>query len=375
MLHTHPSPARLGLPSTTAAAPVAATATAGGPSPSLLPLLPPLSRAQSLLSHLANLTSLLFELSPHRPFFLSSYRGSLPSFLPDTPPPPPPLPATPKEVLAAATAVQTQLFESVAQLQEILDLQDANFRVARQVRAFDAAFLAFANKLHRAQDHLSLLIDDYSDQYPRKRARHAGDGEVEVGFGDLKLSDVLAYAHRISYTTFAPPEFGAGQAPLRGALPPAPQDEQMRASLLYKAGELDLGLPKEEPAAAAVERLIDTVVPAPAPPQVELLRGMSIPPIPSGWRPGMPIELPSELLIMPPGWKPGDPVALPPLDGGVAVPPAVFGEEARPAALAQPKAAEPIQVRYVELDINPDQDEYSSDYSSEEGSSEEDDED
>ncbi|GJT63830.1 mediator of RNA polymerase II transcription subunit 4-like protein, partial [Tanacetum coccineum] len=36
--------------------------------------------------------------------------------------------------------------------------------------------------------------------------------------------------------------------------------------------------------------------------------------VPSGWKPGMHVQLPTDLLILPPaGWKPGDPIALPPL--------------------------------------------------------------
>lgn len=50
---------------------------------------------------------------------------------------------------------------------------------------------------------------------------------------------LVTYAHKLSYTTFAPPGFVAGQTPLRNFRPPAPQDWQLRASLLHQfAGAL-----------------------------------------------------------------------------------------------------------------------------------------
>lgn len=230
-----------------------------------------------------------------------------------------------------------------------------------------------------------MLVDDYSDYRRPKRLKLEEDG----GGGDddsstttvasqLNLSDILSYAHRISYTTFAPPEFGAGQAPLRGALPPAPQEEQMRASQLYAFADLDVGLPK---AVEAKEKAVEAIIePPPAQPvdtnplaNLAALQGL-LPPnftVPSGWKPGMPVELPTNLPVPPPGWKPGDPVPLPPLDS-LPIP---RMEEPHLRPVPPPglhKPPEPIQVRHVELDIlDPDDD--SSDYSSDEGSSDDED--
>ncbi|XVE61763.1 hypothetical protein DITRI_Ditri06bG0066000 [Diplodiscus trichospermus] len=359
-------------------------------SATLLSLLPPLPRAQSLLLQMASLATKLFEVSPNRTLWVSTFRGSLPSFLSSQiqSMPPPPLESTPtstKEVLSLFTSLQTQLFEAVAQLQEILDLQDAKQKVARQIRSKDGAILAFANKLKEAERVLDILVDDYSDYRRPKRLKLAEDGGEDdddscttTVASQLNLSDILSYAHRISYTTFAPPEFGAGQAPLRGALPPAPQDEQMRASLLYNFADLDVGLPKTiETKEKTVEAIIE---PPPAQPvdtnplaNFAALQGL-LPAnftVPPGWKPGMPVELPTNLPVPPPGWKPGDPVSLPPLDSL----PMPRNEEPRlrpvpPAGLHKPP--EPIQVRHVELDIlDPDDD--SSDYSSDEGSSDDED--
>ncbi|KAK6290353.1 hypothetical protein POUND7_001894 [Theobroma cacao] len=359
-------------------------------SSALLSLLPPLPRAQSLLLQMASLASKLFEVSPNRTVWVSAFRGSLPSFLSSQiqTTPPPPLESTPtstKEVLSLFTSLQTQLFEAVAQLQEILDLQDFKQKIAREIRSNDGAILAFANKLKEAERVLDMLVDDYSDYRRPKRLKLEEDG----GGGDddsstttvasqLNLSDILSYAHRISYTTFAPPEFGAGQAPLRGALPPAPQEEQMRASQLYAFADLDVGLPK---AVEAKEKAVEAIIePPPAQPvdtnplaNLAALQGL-LPPnftVPSGWKPGMPVELPTNLPVPPPGWKPGDPVPLPPLDS-LPIP---RMEEPHLRPVPPPglhKPPEPIQVRHVELDIlDPDDD--SSDYSSDEGSSDDED--
>ncbi|XP_060192381.1 mediator of RNA polymerase II transcription subunit 4-like [Lycium barbarum] len=331
-------------------------------SSTLLPLLPPLSRAQSLLIQMASLSSRLFEVSPNRSHWLSAFRGSLPSFLPSAGPAPQgSCPSSSKEILSVFTSLQTQLFEAVAELQEILDLQDEKHKVTREIRSNDSAILAFANKLKGAERVLDNLVDDYSDYRRPKRAKFENDTEessVTTVATQLKLSDILSYAHRISYTTFAPPEFGGGQAPLRGALPPAPQDEQMRASQLYNFADLDIGLPKtDEGKENILEPLIEP--PAESNPLANLsaIQGLLPPP---GWKPGMPVELPTDLPLPPPGWKPGDPVALPPVDSL----PLQKVEEApaRPVPPpGLPRMPEPIQVRHVQLDIEDDSSEYSSD--------------
>lgn len=380
-----PSQPSITLPSTSAAA--AATTTTATTSSTLLSLLPPLPRAQSLLIQMASLASRLFEVSPNRSVWLSSFRGTLPPFLSsqsqqqslpsssssDS------SPSSTKEILSLFTALQTQLFEAVAQLQEILDLQDAKNKVARDIRSKDSSLLAFAHKVKEAERVLDILVDDYSDYRRPKRSKLDDDSTDDDGSSptsttvssQLNLLDILSYAHRISYTTFAPPEFGAGQAPLRGALPPAPQEEQMRASQLYNYATLDVGLPKiMESDEKTVEPLIEPPAPAPTKPNplanLAAIQGLLHPNItvPSGWKPGMPVELPSDLPVPPPGWKPGDPVPLPPL---VSLPVPRVGEQQ-----FRPKPPEPIQVRPVQLDII-DQDDDSSDYSSDEGTSEDDD--
>ncbi|CAN1813699.1 Mediator of RNA polymerase II transcription subunit 4 [Linum perenne] len=341
-------------------------------SSALLSLLPPLPRAQSLLLQMASLVTKLFEASPNRSHWLTAFRGNFPTFLSSQSSQaatPQSSPSSIKEILAVFSSLQTQLFEAVAELQEILDLQDSKQRIAKDIRSRDSQLLSFANKLKEAERVLDILVDDYADFRRAKRSKIDDDeGEGGGGGGEnknttvasqLKMSDILSYAHRISYTTFAPPEFGAGQGPLRGALAPAPQDEQMRASQLYNFADLDVGLPKSESKEKAVEAIIE---PPPPPPPVGNLAGL-LPNItvPSGWKPGMPVQLPVDLPVPPPGWKPGDP--LPPLD---SIPMPRILEQNVPQAAAPRglhKQPETIQVKHVQIDIL-DQDEDSSDYTS-----------
>ncbi|CAM8924663.1 unnamed protein product [Rhodiola kirilowii] len=347
-------------------------------SAALLSLLPPFARAQTLLLQMAALASRLFEASSKRSAWLNAFRGSLPTFLSSqtqlVAPPPLDSTASTKDILTLFTSLQKQLFEAVAELQEILDLQDAKRKLSREIHSKDTVMRAFANKLKEAERVLDMLVDDYSDYRQPKRSK-SGDGVNEETSSTtiasrVNLSDILSYAHKISYTTFAPPEFGAGLAPLRGAFPPAPQDEQMRASQLYDFADLDVGLPKAVED-KAIESLIEHPFQAPDDPLAGL-EGL-LPPnltIPAGWKIGMPVELPTNIPLPPPGWKLGDPITLPPMDA-ITAPGRTAEQQLRHVAQTGfTKADGPIQVRPVKLDI--DQDDDSSDYSSSEASSDED---
>ncbi|KAM3016982.1 hypothetical protein FF2_000931 [Malus domestica] len=387
------SPARLGLTNPTSPSlqnptpPKVPSQQQPNLSPTLISLLPPLPRAQSILVQMASLASKLFEVSPNRSLWLNAFRGTFPTFLSSQTQSLPSTalessPSSTKEILSQFTALQTQLFEAVAELQEILDLQDAKLKIAREVKSKDAALLSFSKKLRDVEQGLDNLVDDYSDFTRPKRTKQEDGADDDSSCttttvsSQLNLSDILSYAHRISYTTFAPPEFGAGQAPLRGALPPAPQDEQMRASQLYAFANLDVGLPKtvegkEETMQAILEPPPHEQTESNQLPNLGALQGL-LPPnitVPSGWKPGMPVELPTEFPVPPPGWKPGDPVPLPPFES-LPVPRA---EEQQIRPNAHPGVHKPpatIQVQHVELDIlDPDDD---SDYSTEDGSSDDD---
>ncbi|XP_050385265.1 mediator of RNA polymerase II transcription subunit 4-like [Argentina anserina] len=364
------SPARLGLANPTSPSlqnpnPPKPTSLQSNASSTLISLLPPLPRAQSLLVQMASLASKLFEVSPNRSLWVNAFRGSLPTFLPSQSQSVPVTavdsnPSSIKEILAQFSVLQTQLFEAVAKLQDILDLQDSKLKIAREIRSKDAALLAFSKKLKDAEQILDNLVDDYSDfRRPKRMKQEEDDADDEESSctttvaSKLKLSDIMSYAHRISYTTFAPPDFGAGQAPLRAALPPAPQDEQMRASQLYHFANLDVGLPKT---VESEEKTFDAIMEPPPPQPTEYNQQAGMAPLQGILPPNFTIPAP------PPGWKPGDPV---PLD---SLPTQVRGNA--PQGIHNPPAT--IQVQHVQLDIL-DQDDDSSEYSSDEASSDDDD--
>ncbi|RAL38139.1 hypothetical protein DM860_000833 [Cuscuta australis] len=196
----------------------------------------------------------LFEVSPNRSqwvsYLLKPHRSS-PPLLP---------PKKPSLSLSLFTSLQSQLFEAVAELQEILDLQDAKQRISQEIQSKDSKVLAFARKLQEAVRVLDMLVDDYSHYRRPKRAKLSDDEDSSLTTVNtqIKLSDILSYAHRISYTTFAPPEFGAGPGPLRGALPPAPREEHMRASQLYNFADHDVGLPKTDE--GNKEKIVDPLI-------------------------------------------------------------------------------------------------------------------
>ena len=54
-----------------------------------------------------------------------------------------------------------------------------------------------------------------------------------LGAGTVDVDEVVAYAHKLSGSTFAPYGFNLGM-PMKGCMAPAPQEEQFRASILHE---------------------------------------------------------------------------------------------------------------------------------------------
>lgn len=270
---------------------------------------------------------------------------TIPSFLPAASIPPEGQAAvTTKEVLSLLEHHQTLLFEAVGELQELQELEQEKQQIAAEISSKDNVVRAFAKRARDAQQVLEGAVEEFADL---KKGKHRSS---------VPVAELVSYAHRISYTTFAPPEHGAGLAALHGALPPAPQDEHMRASQLYRVHELDLGFTQAF-----------TQSQAPAVTSPEEGEAVKVEPVmPPGWQPGMPVQLPSMLPPMPDGWKPGDPIPLPPLPTLPIPPDGMLPKAQPPAAL--------IHVPHVTLDLNPElEEEYSSEYGS--GSESDDDDD
>ena len=268
-------------------------------------------------------------------------------------------------------------------IREAIQLQDTEQRhAASMTTARDMMMREFAKKLRDAQQILENTLEEHEEHRVRssKRARESLGTSIDI-------TELVSYAHKISYTTFAPPEYASGQIPLRGALPPAPQEEQIRASQLYQAIHMDIGIPK--PALISLAPISDTMLESIklrndeelSSPKVQRISSSLIPtelpPMPPGWKPGDPIPLPPgfELPALPQGWKPGDAVVLPP-SSSLAKPSDLQGVlKPTPSTVAPPPVANSgiIQVPFVQLDLNPElEEDYGSEYSDDDGSSDED---
>lgn len=247
---------------------------------------------------------------------------------------------TTKEIQVLLENHQNLLYEAVAELQDLQDLEQEKQQIAEEINNKDAVVRGFAKRVREAHQVLEGTLEEYADL---KKGKHRNS---------VPVAELVSYAHRVSYTAFAPPEHGAGEPVLRGALPPAPQEEHMRASQLYHVKVSELGF-------------TSAFAPPPAPDALEEPEPTKAEPImPAGWQPGMPVQLPTELPPMPAGWKIGDPIPLPPLPGLPM------------EGLLPPRAPAPVimVVPHVNLDLNPElEEDLSSDYGSASESDEDDD--
>lgn len=301
---------------------------------------PPQRRAHMLLQEMAGLANRLVEIAGTKGWQTTHTRMPIPSLLPGASLPPEGLAAvTSKEIQALLENHQNLLYEAVTELQELQDLEQEKQHIADEVNKKDAVVRAFAKRVRDAHQVLEGTLEEYADL---KKGKHRNS---------VPVAELVSYAHRISYTTFAPPEHGAGEPVLRGALPPAPQEEHMRASQLYRVQVSELGF-------------TSAFAPPPAPEALEEAETTKAEPImPAGWQPGMPVQLPAELPPMPIGWKIGDPIPLPPLPG--------LPMEGLPSRAPAPVT---MVVPHVNLDLNPElEEDLSSDYGSASESDEDDD--
>ena len=187
--------------------------------------------------------------------------------------------------------------------------------------------------------------------------------------GPVSASDVVDYARRISFTTFAPAGYVSG-APLHGIVPPAPQQEHFHASSLSRhAAEVKA----RDEARAAREKVAaearEAAMTGEAPPVETIIKLLS------AWRPGQPWPAG---VPPPPGWRPGDPLTIgstpdrPPKasegqgqgqgqgQGGAV--PAADGAAAGGAERRGPVKVVP----FIQLDLNPDMEDAGDDFGSDE---------
>ena len=111
--------------------------------------------------------------------------------------------------------------------------------------------MAYAMELRASTSALQASID----------AARSSDHVSLPADGATTASDVVDYARRISYTTFAPAGYEPG-GPLHGIVPPAPQDEHFAASHLARhAAEAEARSEFSDAACGDVKLVVDDTAP------------------------------------------------------------------------------------------------------------------
>ena len=227
--------------------------------------------------------------------------------------------------------------------------------------------MSFAMELRRATAALQASID----------AARSTDHVSLPADGPTTASDVVDYARRISYTTYAPAGYEPG-APLHGIMPPAPQEEHFGASHLARHAAEVRAREEARRARAEVADEARRAATAGATPPLETVIKLL-----SNWKPGQP--WPAGIPPPPPGWKPGDPLTI----GGAPMTKAETKAPASDAAATAPKQPTPAApaphppkpkpptkvVPFVQLDLNPDMDDLSDEFEEVSGSDNSDDSD
>jgi len=138
-------------------------------------------------------------------------------------PDPPPSPsssavnASPEELMERLLQTDHALLRSVDQLREHQREQQRLARLREEVEKKDRMVDQLALQLQQVQATLQRVVDDTKGKLSRQ-----AQGE-EGGEAPLDVDDVVAYAHKVSCTTSAPPNWNPNM-PLRVFLPPAPNE-------------------------------------------------------------------------------------------------------------------------------------------------------
>ena len=221
--------------------------------------------------------------------------------------------------------------------------------------------MAFAMELRRATAALQASID---------AARSTDHVSLPAG-GPTTASDVVDYARRISYTTYAPAGYEPG-APLHGIMPPAPQEEHFGASHLARhAAEVRAREEARRARAVVADEARRAAVAGATPPLETVIKLLS------NWKPGQP--WPAGIPPPPLGWKPGDPLTIegaPKTTAETTAPAADVAPMPKPPRVATAPPKRPTKVvPFVQLDLNPDMDDLSDEFEEVSGSDNSDDSD
>jgi len=125
-----------------------------------------------------------------------------------------------------------ELKRALKELEEHQQFQTKLLSLQQTINEKDAAIIEFAAQLHKAQHILQTVVDGAKEKLAA--IARAKKGAIEV-------DDLVAYSHRISASTSAPPSWStvpANERKLGLFIPPNPQDAEMKKSHLMAQVQL-----------------------------------------------------------------------------------------------------------------------------------------
>lgn len=112
------------------------------------------------------------------------------------------------------------LLRALNQLREHQRQQQRLARLKDEVAKKDGVVEQLALQLQQAQGTLQRVIDDTTTKLDRPLVPGGGSARRD----GVDVDEVVAYAHKVSYTTSAPPNWNPNLPHMRMFLPPAPQE-------------------------------------------------------------------------------------------------------------------------------------------------------
>ncbi|KAL6048771.1 Pilus assembly protein [Balamuthia mandrillaris] len=182
----------------------------------------------------------------------------------------------PQQLMRQILEQDAQLLRCVAQLRSHQLMQQKIAKLEEQVQDKDKLIAQLAIQLKAVEGLLLNVIEESKASLGISREE---EGETEEEHGKaaaaelsplkgIKVDEVVSYAHKISYTTAAPPNWNPSM-PLLMFRPPAPQEEQIRAGLHYTLTELPdfstLAASSGASSEAQLPLLLDKYFPPPSP--------------------------------------------------------------------------------------------------------------
>jgi len=127
-----------------------------------------------------------------------------------------------KNILLKDQDLQNVLHE----LQEHQAFQQKIYALKKEIEAKDKSIQALVANLQKVEEIMQKILEE--SKIRLEVLHQANKGKVDA-------ADLVSYAHKISYTTNAPPNWTEGPPlSISGYRPPHPQEDQMRAGSLYQ---------------------------------------------------------------------------------------------------------------------------------------------